>query len=168
MALGLKGKVQILFVCTGNICRSPMAEALLKKRLPAKYKSRVNIISAGTHAIDGYPSSFTGLSVAEELGIDLSQHKSQPVTPWLLAHSDLILVMEPAHLDAIRRFDPTASPRTFILPEFGFSEDMRDGNSEVFDPISGDLSVYQRVYHELDREITRIIPFIEQVIESAG
>jgi len=167
VALGPDGKVQILFVCTGNICRSPMAEALLKQRLNPKFRKRVRIVSAGTHALEGLPTTMKAQSAAAQFNVDLSSHRSQPLTPWLISHSDLILAMEPEHVEMIRQLDPTSGPRTFLIAEFGLPSDSLEGFYEIMDPISGDESVYRRVYQELAEETDRILPSIEKVIESA-
>lgn len=168
MALGPDGRVQILFVCTGNLCRSPMAEALLRQKLDTEFHDRVIVISAGTHAMYDLPATFRGQEAAMFYEINLSQFRSQPITPHLLNHSDLILVMEPGHAEIIRQMNPTAAPRTFLLREFARSSDLPPGNLEVMDPISGDQRVYLKVYQELNDEIERILPAIKRVIESAG
>jgi protein-tyrosine-phosphatase len=98
----------------------------------------------------------------------LSHHRSQPVTPWLLKHSDLILVMERDHFDALRRLDPEAAKRTFLLKEFGLPPEHSDGILSVKDPLSGDDTIYMKVYQELDEETSRILPHIAQVVESVG
>lgn len=167
MALGPDGKVQILFVCTGNLCRSPMAAALLKRKLDPAFRRRVRIVSAGTHALEGLPATLQAKAAAQNFDVDLSYHSSQPITPWLIGHSDLILAMEPEHIEIITLLDPTAEPRTFLMKEFGLA-DQSAGSAEVIqDPISGDESVYMQVYRELDEEIDRILPSVAKVIESA-
>lgn len=167
MPLGPDEKVQILFVCTGNLCRSPMAAALLKRKLGPALQKRVRVVSAGTHALEGLPPPLRAQSAASRFDIDLSHHSSQPITPWLIGHSDLILVMEPEHVDAIGLLDPTAAPRTFLLREFGVPADHSEGLLAVRDPISGDEGVYLMVYQELDEETDRILHFVIRVIESA-
>lgn len=168
MALGPDGKFQVLFVCTGNLCRSPMAEALLKQKVQGALKKKMRILSAGTHAIEGQPATLRAQFVAGYFHIDLSKHRSQPVTPWLITHSDLILGMDHTHVETIRRLDPTAAPRTFLLKEFGLPPDHPGGILSIDDPISGDENVYLNTYQELDEETTRILPFIEKAVESVG
>ena len=168
VGLGPNGKVQILFVCTGNICRSPMGEGLLKAKLDPEIAKKVHIISAGTYAMSGLPASSNAQTVAREFGVDLSDHDSQILTPYLISHSDLILAMEPGHAEIIHQMDPTSRVRTFLLKEFGQTPDRSDGNSEVYDPIGGDDDLYHQVYKELDEEIIRILPLITKVVERAG
>ena len=167
MALGPNGKVQILFVCTGNICRSPMGEVLLKHKLPREITGDVHVISAGTHAYDGLPASTHAQIVARQFEVDLTEHSSQPLTPYLIAQSDLILAMTPQHVDIIRLLDPTSSLRTFLLKDFGRSKLDKAADSAVEDPIAGDEDVYLRVFRELNEEADRILPYIEKVVKSA-
>ena len=167
MGLGPNGKVQILFVCTGNICRSPMGAGLLKAKLDPDLAKKVHIVSAGTYAMNGLPASSNAQMVAREFGVDLTDHNSQVLTPYLISHSDLILVMSPEHAEIIHQMDPTSRIRTFLLKEFGRPRARADSDSVVHDPIGGDADVYQQVYQELDDEITRILPLIAKVVERA-
>lgn len=168
MSLGPDGKFQILFVCTGNLCRSPMAEMLLKLKLKGALKKRLRVLSAGTHALESLPASMRAQVNAKLFGVDLSQHRSQPVTSWLTRHSDLLLVMDHTHVEAIHRLDPTAAPRTFLLKAFGLPMNHPGGILSIMDPITGDDGVYQSVYQDIDAETTRILPFIEKAVESVG
>lgn len=168
MGLGPKGKVQILFVCTGNICRSPMGEGLLKSKLDPETAKRVHIVSAGTYAMSGLPASSNAQTIAREFNVDLSDHDSQILTPYLISHSDLILAMEPEHTEIIHRMDPTSRLRTFLLKEFGRAADESANGSKVHDPVGGSEELYRDVYKELDAEITRILPLIAKVVERAG
>lgn len=157
-----------MFVCTGNLCRSPMAEALLKQKVTGWLKKRLRVISSGTHALEGMPSTLRGQTAAARFGVDLSHHRSQPVTRWLTGHSDLILVMERSHLEAIRRLDPQAAGRTFLLKEYGLPPDHPGGLMYVDDPISGDDTTYTRVYQDLDEEINRILPLLDKAVNYVG
>lgn len=144
-----------------------MAEALLKKMLPPPFGEKVRVMSAGTHAIEGLPATLQGQSAAREFDVDLSSHNSQPLTPWMIGHSDLILAMEPEHTEYIRRLDPTSCPRTFLLKKFGQTSQPPGETPEVTDPIYGDDSTYRRVYQELFDEVRRILPTVVKVIQSA-
>ncbi len=166
MALGPNGKVQIVFICTGNICRSPMGEFLLKNKLSPEMAKIVQVISAGTHAMEDMPASHNAKLTAKEFGVDLSDHNSQPLTRWLLGQCDVIFAMETDHVDIIHRMDPTASPRTFLLKEFGLSETEKNADKHIEDPISGSQDVYRKIYSEMDQEIDRIMPYLERVIQS--
>jgi protein-tyrosine-phosphatase len=145
-----------------------MAEALLKQKVTGLLKKRLRVVSAGTHALEGQPSTMRAQQAASRFGVDLSGHRSQPTTPWLLSHSDLILAMDKSHVEAIRRLDPQAAERTFLLKEFGLPPDHPGGLLFVDDPISGDDTTYAQVYQDLVEEIIRIIPLLEKVVARVG
>jgi protein-tyrosine-phosphatase len=166
--LGPDGKYQVMFVCTGNLCRSPMAEGLLKLKVTGLLKKRLRVISAGTHALEGMPSTMRGQMAAARFGVDLSHHRSQPVTPWLIGHSDLILAMDSSHVEALHRLDPQADVRVFLLKEYGLPADHPGGILFVDDPMPGDDFTYTRVYQDLDEEINRLIPLLQKVVPRVG
>jgi protein-tyrosine-phosphatase len=168
LALGPDGKVQILFVCTGNLCRSPMAEATLLNKLDSKLQDRVRILSAGTHAMEGMLATLRAVYAASQYGIELTKHRSQPLTPWLISHSDLIIAMDADHYEFILHMAPTAGPRTFLLKEFGRKGQVLEEDTDVHDPISGDEELYIAIYREIIEEINRILPSIEKVIDIVG
>src|SRR3989339_1041573 len=92
-------KLNILFVCTGNVCRSAMAEGILKQMLKDKNNDIISINSAGTNAISGMPATIYSQESAKKGGINLSFHKSKPVTESLIEKNDIILVMTQEHID---------------------------------------------------------------------
>ena len=103
----------ILVICVGNICRSPTAEYLLKVKL--KNKPGVTVSSAGLGALVGNPVDPTALAIMQEHGIDASVHKARQVTTDMLAGADLILAMEPKHLDQLHKMAPQIRGRAFLL-----------------------------------------------------
>lgn len=86
----------ILFVCTGNTCRSPMAAALMRRALDKRGRSDIIVESAGL-AADGSPASGNAVAAMAEQGVDLSAHRSRPATPALLRQADILAVMSPSH-----------------------------------------------------------------------
>jgi protein-tyrosine phosphatase len=117
----------ILVLCTGNICRSPMAEALLRQRLG---KPEVQVGSAGTAALVGYPADPLAVEVAGRSGLDLSQHRGRQVVTPLLTASDLVLVMTRAHADWVHERVPLLRGRVQLLGRWRPEPDIPDPYGE--------------------------------------
>jgi len=106
----------VLLVCVGNICRSPMAEAMLQQALGDN--SNISVTSAGLGALVGYPAAEHSVTLMAERGLDISGHKARQLTPELIAANDLILVMEAGHKRAIDEQDATARGKIYRLGEW--------------------------------------------------
>lgn len=104
----------IMTVCVGNICRSPVAEGMLAQALP-QYK----VWSSGLYAVVGTPADATSQALALQVGVDISQHRAQQVQAWMCTQADLILVMETVHLRELAQRFPLARGKIHLLGEFG-------------------------------------------------
>ena len=114
----------ILFVCTGNSCRSVMAEGLFR-RFTATGAQRFQVASAGLNALDGYPATAETVKVMKEAGVDVSAHLSRRLTPAMVRLADKIFVMENAHKEAILRSWPEAGEKVHLLTEYASDEKQR-------------------------------------------
>ena len=144
----------ILFVCTGNVCRSPMAEYILRHRLGGK--PGVTIESAGVMAPQSMPASAGAADVLEEWKIDISQHRSRMLTRELVGAATLILVMTEQHLKDVLSAFPSAKGRVFLLKSFGTSRQGED----IADPIGLPVNVYRQVRDEIDSSISDLILYM--------
>jgi len=139
----------VLFVCTANIIRSPMAAALFADRVEQKLKNNPTglltwrIESAGTWAMDDMPVAEKALIVMHEMGLDLGQHRSRVVHRSLLKSFDLILTMEKNQKEALRAEFPELSSRIHLLSE------MAGSFGDVPDPVGGSLLNFRDTAHEL-------------------
>jgi glycine hydroxymethyltransferase len=107
----------ILLVCTGNICRSPMAQGFLRQLLAQRGAEDITVESAGTTGWDDSPATAEGVAALRERGIDISRHRARRLQRRMIENADLVLAMSSEHRDAIRRLSPNAAPRTFTLKE---------------------------------------------------
>jgi len=152
---------KVLFVCTGNSCRSPMAEGILKKMLRDKGMSHIEVQSAGTMPpYQMQPTSYALITSLEQ-GVDISSYRSKDLTKSLIEEADLILVMEEAHRRFIRNLTNAADSKVFLLKSFG--QDKKESGLEIEDPIGMDIEFYRSCYDELEYEIKRILPLIEKM-----
>lgn len=126
----------VVFVCHGNIMRSPVAEAMLKRELEARRATGLVVSSAGMHAIDGRRADPRAQRVAPEFGVSVSQHTAQLVTPSLVDLSDLIVVMDIENAAEFLLRYPHASEKLFLLRQF--SGHSRGPGRDIPDPYPGD------------------------------
>jgi glycine hydroxymethyltransferase len=152
----------ILFVCTGNVCRSPMAEALLRHAL--KGDGNYRVLSAGLGALDGQPATDTAVEVMAEIGIDLSHHVSQALRVPLVEQADFIFTMTRQQQDAIQTIYPMAAEKTFLLREFENSEVI---GKDIADPIGQPAEIYRRTRDQIRGALPSLLEFVRQT-EAAG
>ena len=148
----------ILFVCTGNVCRSPMAEGLFRHMM--KGKSEYRVLSAGVGAIDGQPPSAHGVRALRELQIDITKQRSRMLTGDLVQQADYIFGMTHGHVDAITLLYPQAADKTFVLREFDETLDIYE--KDIADPIGGSYEVYLNVRDQIEQGIVSMMKFLEQ------
>jgi protein-tyrosine-phosphatase len=140
----------ILFVCSGNTCRSPLAEAIARRALAEEGLDGFHVSSAGAFAADGGRASAGSLEAARAAGLDLEAFVSRALSAELVENADLILVMEPAHRSAVLGLSPQADTKTLLLGELAGEEGPQ---AAVPDPFGGSAEAYQRTYRRLEELI---------------
>lgn len=141
--------MKVLFVCTGNTCRSPLAEAMARKLAGDRGLNDLSFSSAGTGAFGNTSASEGSLLVGVERGLDLGSHRSRPLTPELIAENDLILGMSPQHVEAA--IEMGGEGKSFLLDDFATSGRSSLG---VTDPYGQDLSAYRSSADDIQRQVT--------------
>ncbi|MBC8449462.1 MAG: low molecular weight protein arginine phosphatase [Chloroflexi bacterium] len=141
---------RVLIVCTGNVCRSPVATGLLCQRLAADgLAGEVMVHSAGTWGLDGEPASAHAVRVMAERGVDIGEHRARTLRPYDVAAADLILTMEERHRRSIFHIQPAALRKVFLLSE------MAGEHGDVEDPYGLPIEAYRDGADELTRLISQ-------------
>ena len=153
--------MRVLIVCSGNTCRSPLAEAALRAALGPD-AARVEVISAGTGAAEGIPVSEHSTAVAARDGLDLSEHRSRRASRELVGSADLVLAMERHHLDAVRVLgaDPARSHLLSAWPAPG------EPGLDIADPFGGSIEAYEECWRRIQRHVARVAPHLVETLRS--
>lgn len=138
--------MHLLFVCSGNTCRSPLAAAVMTRLLAEAGRSDITVSSAGTGAYDGAPASEGAYLVALEDGLDLSAHRARLLDPSMVEAADLILGMSRGHVNRVERLG--GSGKVHLLAEYAGAE---GPDLDIRDPFGGDVEGYRAVLHQLQR-----------------
>lgn len=145
----------ILFVCTGNTCRSVMAMGLLKKEIAKR--ADILIDSAGIYAFDGQEASFEAKELLKNEGIDLSDYHAKSVNPNMIREADLILVMTSAHKQQLLLEYPFIKNRLYLLKEFA---KITESPLDITDPVGQGSDVYKRVFIEIKQAVKNMVDLI--------
>jgi protein-tyrosine-phosphatase len=144
--------MRILFVCTGNTCRSALSEAIARKIAIERGLTDVEAISAGTSAHDGAPASDGALLVGLERNMDIGGHHAQTLSRDLVRQADLILAMGPHHLERIEALG--GAGRSYLLSDYASHG---ASSRPISDPIGAELDVYRATADELEAEIRKVL-----------
>lgn len=152
----------VLMVCTGNICRSPMAEGILRRMLPERLKPVVSIGSAGTHGLHGNRADPFAVAAAASHGADISSHRARLLDAALVRSVDLILAMENIHLSSINSLLFWRCSSAHLLGEFAAQRE----NPEIEDPYGAPLIAYETCASEIVACMPAVIDHILRRIKS--
>ncbi|KPJ59924.1 MAG: hypothetical protein AMJ46_09125 [Latescibacteria bacterium DG_63] len=154
----------VLFVCTGNTCRSPMAVGILECLLPDQLKGRLRIESAGISVGTGQGASDGAVRVSSTRGIDLSGHVSRRLTRELIQKADLVVVMQQIHLKEVRRLCPERMEHVLLITELGKKGEM--GSDGIPDPFGGPEEVYNDCFAQIGENLEAGMEFMIELVKA--
>ena len=152
---------RIVCICTGNICRSPMIEAMLRHRLEPEGDWQIE--SAGTMGLDDYPASRHAIQVMDERGLDIAPHRARAVDHDIIAGADLVLAMTRNHVESLRHEFPAQASKLYLVSE------MKDGRRyDIADPYGGSLDEYRVCADELEKLVDAGLEQIKTLASSTS
>jgi protein-tyrosine-phosphatase len=154
--------MKILFVCDGNICRSPLAAEYLRDRAVRHRLSDIIVDSAGLLGIEGAPAAPYSIKVGSGAGLDLTGHRSRGVTPAAVESADLLLAMTNTHLDTLARRFPRGAPKRLLLRAFEHGATPRADAAELDDPVRGPIEGYREAFAIMRICVDHLISHLKQ------
>ena len=148
----------VLFVCTGNICRSPMAEGLFREAV--KGRNDIKVMSAGLGTADGQAPSAHAVTALRAIGIDITGIRSRSLRSEMVKEADFIFAMTHSHADTLLMLYPQAADKVFLLREFDDTLTMYE--KDISDPIGGPYSTYEECRDQIEEGIASLLPFVLQ------
>ncbi|MFA9497851.1 MAG: low molecular weight protein arginine phosphatase [Deltaproteobacteria bacterium] len=149
--------LHIVFICTGNICRSPMAEGLMRHKWREMGRNDLKVSSMGIYGLNDIPATEYAQKVCKETGFDISSHRARSLVGEELQKADLILCMEPVHKKFVTTFFPWLRKKVFLL---GAWPGKGTRKRTIVDPMGGSYKKYQQIFGIIDTHIQRIIPLL--------
>lgn len=146
--------MNILLLCAGNLCRSPMAEGLMRQLLPAH-----ELFSAGICAADGEPADPIAVELMQELGIDIGEHRARPLASWMMHEADLVLTMDLRQLQYVRQRFPMAAGKVERLGE--------PGGIDIPDPYQRGRAAFRLSLQLIRQAVDRRLPQLSAQAEPA-
>jgi protein-tyrosine-phosphatase len=142
--------MNLLFVCSGNTCRSAMAEALARKIAKRRGIEHINVSSAGTNAWDNSTATDEALLVGMERDVDLTGHRARKLTPAIVSEADLIFVMTPSHVEQVVQLGGRG--KVHVIDEYASGIQ----NLGIADPYGGDLDAYRETADALETQLEKL------------
>jgi protein arginine phosphatase len=153
---------RLLFVCSGNTCRSPMAEVIARRGVEARGWHHIEVRSAGTGTVAGLPPSEGATRAVARHGLSLEDHRAMPLTEEALAWADLVLTMSPSHL--VRVVALGGGAKASVLTAFAAEADPADVPDSVIDPFGGSDEEYEATFTLLERLVERALHRLEPIV----
>lgn len=151
--------MKIMFICTGNICRSAMAEGIMRKKAEENGLN-INVYSCGVYAENGDGATYNAIEAAQEYGVDIKNHKATNVKDSKINEMDIILCATQGHKNLVLQLYPNLSNKVYTMKEF-----VGDSNYDIADPWRYNIDIYQKCANEIVQVVDKIIEKLKKHID---